>query len=179
LGVLNNIPFAIPFDVRVAIFRHFVAGNMAGRRYTYRRGTRVRIRRGNVAEDGFDKLEEANLKEPIEITFIDQFGQEEYVYRLYFFSLIHFDCRIGLVSTEAAFSKNSLHPSARKFSTLIAACGLQRARTSCTPIHTHMLQNVSCRVFLNKQYQWLKNSWVSTQLRVVPFHWQDLGESSL
>jgi ubiquitin-protein ligase E3 C len=35
------------------------------------------VRRGSVAQDGFDKLEGADLKAPIEITFIDQFGQEE------------------------------------------------------------------------------------------------------
>jgi len=39
--------------------------------------TRVQVRRGNVAQDGFDKLEEVDLKAPIEITFIDQFGAEE------------------------------------------------------------------------------------------------------
>jgi ubiquitin-protein ligase E3 C len=39
--------------------------------------TRVQVRRGNVAEDGFDKLGEADLKAPVEITFIDQFGAEE------------------------------------------------------------------------------------------------------
>ena len=32
-----------------------------------------------MAQDGFDKLEGADLKAPIEISFIDQFGQEEYV----------------------------------------------------------------------------------------------------
>jgi ubiquitin-protein ligase E3 C len=30
-----------------------------------------------IAQDGFDKLAEVNLKAPIEISFIDQFGQEE------------------------------------------------------------------------------------------------------
>jgi len=39
----------------------------------------VHVRRGNVAEDGFDKLGDVDLKKPIEITFIDQFGQEESV----------------------------------------------------------------------------------------------------
>lgn len=37
----------------------------------------MRVRRGNVAQDGFDRLSEADLKLPIEITFIDQFGQPE------------------------------------------------------------------------------------------------------
>lgn len=90
LGVLNNIPFAIPFEVRVAIFRNFVAHDMVARRYDrgYRRGmfnpfaphggkARVQVRRGMVAQDGFDRLGEVDLKAPVEITFIDQFGQEE------------------------------------------------------------------------------------------------------
>ena len=38
---------------------------------------RIQVRRGMVAQDGFDKLAEVNLKAPIEISFIDQFGQEE------------------------------------------------------------------------------------------------------
>lgn len=39
--------------------------------------TRVQVRRGMVAQDGFDRLSDADLKAPIEISFIDQFGQEE------------------------------------------------------------------------------------------------------
>jgi ubiquitin-protein ligase E3 C len=76
--VLNNIPFAIPFEIRVSIF-HFVANDMVNRgvdRHSRRSGrTRVSVRRGSVAQDGFDKLEGADLKAPIEITFIDQFGR--------------------------------------------------------------------------------------------------------
>ena len=37
----------------------------------------IQVRRGMVAQDGFDKLAEVNLKAPIKISFIDQFGQEE------------------------------------------------------------------------------------------------------
>jgi ubiquitin-protein ligase E3 C len=83
LGILNNIPFAIPFEVRVSIFRHFVVSDMASQgvnRFVFHgRGnkTRVQVRRGSVAQDGFDRLAEANMKAPVEITFIDQFGQEE------------------------------------------------------------------------------------------------------
>jgi ubiquitin-protein ligase E3 C len=82
LGVLNNVPFAIPFEVRVSIFRNFVVNDMVSRgvdRHRRTGRTRVSVRRGSVAQDGFDKLEGADLKAPIEITFIDQFGQEEYV----------------------------------------------------------------------------------------------------
>jgi ubiquitin-protein ligase E3 C len=80
LGVLNNIPFAIPFEARVKIFRSFIENDRhsigADTRSFFRR-TRATVRRGHVAEDGFDKLGDADLKHPIEITFIDQFGEKE------------------------------------------------------------------------------------------------------
>ncbi|KAF8232234.1 hypothetical protein L208DRAFT_1397632 [Tricholoma matsutake] len=37
---------------------------------------RVQVCRGSVVQDGFDKLGEADLKAPVEIMFIDQFGEE-------------------------------------------------------------------------------------------------------
>jgi ubiquitin-protein ligase E3 C len=83
LGVLNNIPFAIPFDARVKIFRSFIENDrhnvgMDPRSYEgFHSRTRTTVRRGHVSEDGFDKLGDANLKLPIEITFIDQFGEKE------------------------------------------------------------------------------------------------------
>ena len=80
LGVLNNIPFSIPFEVRVSIFRHFVGNDMMNRevnRHGRRGRTKVAVRRGNVAQDGFDRLDGADLKAPIEITFINEFGEEE------------------------------------------------------------------------------------------------------
>jgi ubiquitin-protein ligase E3 C len=83
LGVLNNIPFAIPFEVRVSIFRHFVANDMIrlGRvsRFSRRIRSRIVVRRDKIAQDGFDKLQEVDLKSSLEIVFIDQFGNEEYV----------------------------------------------------------------------------------------------------
>ena len=80
LAVLNNIPFAIPFETRVSIFRHFVLNDMTARgrlnRFSGGR-TRAVIRRDKIAQDGFDRLQDVNLKQPLEIVFIDQFGQEE------------------------------------------------------------------------------------------------------
>ncbi|KAI0739767.1 hypothetical protein C8Q80DRAFT_1050753, partial [Daedaleopsis nitida] len=38
---------------------------------------RVTIQREHVAQDGFDRLAEGDLKAPTAITFIDQFGNEE------------------------------------------------------------------------------------------------------
>lgn len=97
LGILNNIPFAIPFDVRVAIFRHFIVNDIASREAVstaappstsidplmvlnnmhHNQRIQVAVRRGNVAEDGFDRLAEVDLKLPVEISFIDQFGVPE------------------------------------------------------------------------------------------------------
>ena len=82
LAVLNNIPFAIPFEARVSIFRHFVLNDMMSRGRTNRFSggrTKAVIRRDKIAQDGFDRLQEADLKQPLEIVFVDQFGQEEYV----------------------------------------------------------------------------------------------------
>ncbi|SPO21006.1 related to ubiquitin protein ligase e3 [Ustilago trichophora] len=82
LGILNNVPFMIPFDVRVQIFRQFVRIDAVKNgiyvdRWQRRRG--VKIRREHVAQDGFASLAPlgAELKKPLEILFIDKFGQVE------------------------------------------------------------------------------------------------------
>lgn len=84
LGVLNNIPFAIPFETRVSIFRSFIQNDAENRgisRYSNPMSmARITVRRGNIAQDGFDRLQGVDLKAPVAITFIDQFGQEEYVH---------------------------------------------------------------------------------------------------
>ena len=84
LGVLNNIPFVIPFDQRVAIFRTFVENDrkrLGIERYQFSRRHRHRavVRRGHIAEDGFAHLNGLGpaLKDTIEIAFIDQHGLEE------------------------------------------------------------------------------------------------------
>jgi ubiquitin-protein ligase E3 C len=91
LGVLNNIPFAIPFDVRVAIFRTFVFNDQrrlgVNDHYSRSRRTRVAVRRDKIAQDGFDHLQEADLKGEVQITFIDQFGNEECVVHIFLLSL--------------------------------------------------------------------------------------------
>ncbi|TRM60846.1 HECT-domain-containing protein [Schizophyllum amplum] len=129
LGVLNNIPFAIPFEVRVSIFRHFVANDMLARgrsvnRYAYGPGqrTRAEIRRGRVAEDGFDRLGDADLKAPLEIAFIDQFGEPEAgidgggLFKEFFTSLCKevFDTDRGL---WLANKKNELYPNPHAYAT--------------------------------------------------------------
>ena len=80
LGVLNNIPFAIPFETRVLIFRRFVQSDIINRGIDHfgpRGRTEASIRRTNIAEDGYDRLSDVDLRAPISITFIDQFGEPE------------------------------------------------------------------------------------------------------
>ncbi|CDO70815.1 hypothetical protein BN946_scf184801.g6 [Trametes cinnabarina] len=126
LGVLNNIPFAIPFDVRVGIFRQFVLNDMQSRGFDMYRGrmmtTRVTIRRTNVAQDGFDRLSDVDLKGPIAITFIDQFGNEEAgidgggVFKEFLTNLCKevFDTDRGL---WLANKKNELYPAPHSYAT--------------------------------------------------------------
>ncbi|KZT59622.1 HECT-domain-containing protein [Calocera cornea HHB12733] len=83
LGVLNNLPFAIPFEVRVGIFRQFVRNDIQslGLYDGFLRRNRhgVEIRRDHIAEDGYDGLNGLGpaLKGPVAITFRDQWGNIE------------------------------------------------------------------------------------------------------
>ncbi|KDE07226.1 hypothetical protein MVLG_02449 [Microbotryum lychnidis-dioicae p1A1 Lamole] len=84
LGVLNNIPFVIPFETRVAIFRQFVQNDrirlgLNEFRYDRSRRTTVRVRRTNLAADAFQQMSGlgAGLKSNIQIVFIDEHGMEE------------------------------------------------------------------------------------------------------
>ncbi|KAG6852075.1 hypothetical protein C0991_003384, partial [Blastosporella zonata] len=129
LGVLNNIPFAILFDVRASIFRSFIYNDAASRAQTSRSPppffgggrNRVQVRRDNVAQDGFGRLAEADLKKPVEIVFIDQFGEEEAgidgggVFKEFFTSLCEvFDADRGL---WLANKKNELYPNPHAYAT--------------------------------------------------------------
>jgi ubiquitin-protein ligase E3 C len=106
LEILRNMPFTIPFEVRVQIFRQFVHLDKIKRRNGYVDADQWRlsvfgsgggafgqgpanhpvlgrhsatIKRGQVFEDAYDKFYSLgeSLKEPIQITFVDQFDQPE------------------------------------------------------------------------------------------------------
>ncbi|KAJ9660098.1 ubiquitin-protein ligase (E3) [Neophaeococcomyces mojaviensis] len=106
LEILRNLPFFIPFDTRVQIFRRFVYRDQERRRNGFveaddwrmsvattqardlngrHRGMdligrhHANIHRGSVFDDAFDQFYDLGeeLKEPIQISFIDQFGQPE------------------------------------------------------------------------------------------------------
>ncbi|KAI9496944.1 hypothetical protein BDB00DRAFT_806117 [Zychaea mexicana] len=81
LGVLNNIPFVIPFEQRVAIFRMFVQNDRQRNSLDFyiRPAAEVTIRRDHVFEDGFTHLYAlgTDLKKRISISFVDEFGLQE------------------------------------------------------------------------------------------------------
>lgn len=102
LEILRNMPFVIPFDVRVKIFRKLVIVDKMRRRNGMidaeawrlqliselhdpgqardRLGKHhAKVRRGHVFEDAFEQFYELRegLKEPIQITFVDQFDIPE------------------------------------------------------------------------------------------------------
>jgi ubiquitin-protein ligase E3 C len=82
LGVLNNIPFVIPFEQRVKIFRTFVSNdkkrNQMEELYS-RSKVAAKVRRDHIFEDGFDQLNTlgVELKNKVAISFVDEFGLEE------------------------------------------------------------------------------------------------------
>jgi ubiquitin-protein ligase E3 C len=106
LEILRNMPFVIPFDMRVQIFRQFVhldkhqrrGGNIDPDRWRLwvlnqhggpfdptPTGTsligrhQAQIQRGRVFYDAMESFWDLNegLKEPIQITFVDEFGIQE------------------------------------------------------------------------------------------------------
>ena len=97
LEILQNMPFFIPFTTRVQIFKRFVDFDKAKRRegvadpemwrmmHLNSAHTNVlerhhaQVQRGKEFSDAFDQFYGlgVGLKEPIHISFLDQFGQEE------------------------------------------------------------------------------------------------------
>ncbi|KAL9115077.1 MAG: hypothetical protein Q9227_000871 [Pyrenula ochraceoflavens] len=102
--VLRNLPFLVPFDTRVRIFREFVfydqvrrrggkdnvdpevwrlshmpGGSQAHGGFDRIQRHSARIRRDNVFESAFEQFYQLgeDLANPIQITFIDKFGAEE------------------------------------------------------------------------------------------------------
>ncbi|KAI7903093.1 uncharacterized protein BX663DRAFT_536455 [Cokeromyces recurvatus] len=83
LGLLNNIPFVIPFEQRVEIFRMFVNNdkkrNHIDEFYNRPNKASATVRRNHIFEDGFNALHTLGieLKNKIFISFVDEFGLEE------------------------------------------------------------------------------------------------------
>ncbi|OAR02634.1 hypothetical protein LLEC1_06954 [Akanthomyces lecanii] len=83
LAILKHMPFAVPFDTRVMIFRQFIELDMARRDpagpFSAYGKHAAQIRRGQLFDDAYEELYNIGdgLKDPIQITFIDQFDQPE------------------------------------------------------------------------------------------------------
>lgn len=86
LEILRHMPFVVPFDTRVMIFRQFIKLDMERRdeppasfqQMTFAKHA-AQIRRGQLFKDAFEELYKVGdgLKDPIQITFVDQFDQPE------------------------------------------------------------------------------------------------------
>jgi hypothetical protein len=133
--------------------------------------SRIQVRRGMVAQDGFDKLAEVNLKAPIEISFIDQFGQEEYVGFVLFIFNYH-TIPPGLESTVAAYSKNSLHRFVKKCSIQIEGYGWRTRKMSFILILMRMQPKVCFFLrLIHSLIAFLSDC--SPQPQLVPLHWSN------
>jgi ubiquitin-protein ligase E3 C len=88
LGLLNNIPFVIPFDTRVSVFRRLVLADKEREQQNDRtgffgfggRGNMASIRRDHLADDGFIHLHNlggSGLKKRLQIQFVDEYGMPE------------------------------------------------------------------------------------------------------
>jgi ubiquitin-protein ligase E3 C len=80
LGLLNNIPFVIPFEQRVEIFRMFVENDKKRNQVDFFRHSEAsKIRRHHMFDDGFNAFQHMGegFKNRVAITFVDDFGLEE------------------------------------------------------------------------------------------------------
>lgn len=81
LGLLNNLPMAVPFETRVDVFRQFVrADQMRTRGDNPFHSSRVQaqIRRTSVAHDGFRQLNRPGaLRGMVQIQFVNEHGLPE------------------------------------------------------------------------------------------------------
>lgn len=93
LEILKHMPFVVPFETRVKIFRQFINLDRMRRDASSPRSIQnmmtdmgslafrhpAHIRRGRLFEDAFDNFYKLGdgLKDPINITFVDQFGSPE------------------------------------------------------------------------------------------------------
>lgn len=81
LGLLNNLPMAVPFETRVDVFRQFVRADQMRTRgdNPYLSGrVQAQIRRTSVAHDGFRQLNRPGaLRGMVQIQFVNEHGLPE------------------------------------------------------------------------------------------------------
>ncbi|RGP71150.1 ubiquitin- ligase e3 c [Fusarium sporotrichioides] len=86
LEILKHMPYAVPFETRVMIFRQFIRLDRAQREGINPTSFsspfakhHAQISRNQLFEDAFNQFYELGegLKDPIQITFVDQFGAQE------------------------------------------------------------------------------------------------------
>ncbi|ORE07744.1 HECT-domain-containing protein [Rhizopus microsporus var. microsporus] len=126
LGILNNIPFVVPFEQRVEIFQQFIQNDKKRNNIDERFRARVgaTIRRDHIFEDGFNAFHklDVGLKDKVAISFVDEFGLEEAgidgggVFKEFLTGLSHeaFDVNYGLF---VATPEQLLYPNPNSFAT--------------------------------------------------------------
>lgn len=126
LGILNNIPFVVPFEQRVEIFQQFIQNDKKRNSIDDRFRARVgaTIRRDHIFEDGFNAFHklDTGLKDKVAISFVDEFGLEEAgidgggVFKEFLTGLSHeaFDVNYGLF---VATPEQLLYPNPNSFAT--------------------------------------------------------------
>ncbi|KAI6097077.1 HECT-domain-containing protein [Pisolithus sp. B1] len=120
---LSNIPFAVLLETRGHAFRSVVHTDVATRscdQASVLNHVEISIHRGRIAQDGYDKLSGVDLRFPIAMTFIDQFGEPEHgidprgVFKEFFTSSCKdlFDTASGLwLKTKT----NEIYPNAHSY----------------------------------------------------------------
>jgi len=165
LEILQNMPYIIPFETRVEIFREFVSIDMHKRRHGFsdpdmwRQSVMMRsedprqelmrhhakIRRQHEFDDAYDQFYDMGdkLKEPIQITFVDEFDIVEAgidgggVTKEFLTSITSeaFNPEMGLFKTN---SQHLLYPNPSKIDSLVANYHL-----TCADLSNHSLKAAS------------------------------------
>ncbi|ORX47544.1 HECT-domain-containing protein [Piromyces finnis] len=124
--ILKHIPFVIPFEVRVNMFRAMIDQDKINRSGPYEwvsPVTRATIRRDRIFEDGYDQLNNLgrSLRQKIQISFINEQGLPEAgidgggVFKEFLTSITHqaFDMDYGLFLST---SNQCLYPNPHSYS---------------------------------------------------------------
>ncbi|ORX81981.1 HECT-domain-containing protein [Anaeromyces robustus] len=121
--ILKHIPFIIPFEVRVNMFRAMIEQDKRNRTGPFEWSspvTRATIRRDRIFEDGYDQLNSSNLRQKVQISFINEQGLPEAgidgggVFKEFLTSITHqaFDMNYGLFLST---SNQCLYPNPHSY----------------------------------------------------------------
>ncbi|KAM2018876.1 hypothetical protein ACFX1T_021754 [Malus domestica] len=153
--IMKHAPFLVPFTSRVKIF----ASQLAAARQRHESNSvftrnRFRIRRDRILEDAYDQmsaLSEDDLRGPIRVTFVNEFGVEEGgidgggIFKDFMENITRaaFDVQHGLFKTSRFYMRKKGNHSIKKRGTTDTA-GLQ-LRTKISMTFSHLLKALCLR----------------------------------